>query len=48
MIMAAYLLLGESLDSLQLRIAKQNPFFALSETQKDFLTQISKRVKNKS
>lgn len=42
MLMAAYILLGEKLEHMKAKIAKQNPRFILTGVQKEFLEQISK------
>ncbi len=44
MILAAYLIRGEPLESLQAKLAQQNPSFSLSETQKEFLTVVSQQI----
>lgn len=40
MLIAAHILLGESLSDLEVRIAKQNPYFAFSGPQAEFLRSI--------
>lgn len=40
MLIAAHILLGESLQDLEVRIAKQNPYFAFSGPQAEFLRSI--------
>ena len=43
MILAAHLLLGESLEALMAKLARQNPKFALSESQSDFVKRVAGR-----